>query len=83
MRCYFRPVQMRCDVVSFGTISVRYGQQIKQKLVYVCRAAVSVVIPELFVRHPTAVRYATKCCATSHDTSTGLLGTIQASNIGE
>ena len=44
---------------------------------------VCVRIPELFVRVPTAVRYASKCCVTSHGTSTGLLGTFQASNIGE
>ena len=44
---------------------------------------VCVRIPELFVWFPTAVRYANKCCVTSHDTSTGLLGTFQASNIGE
>ena len=40
-------------------------------------------IPKLFVRVPTAVQYSTKCCMTSHNTSTGLLGTFQASNIGE
>ena len=44
---------------------------------------VCVRIPELFVRVPTAVHYSTKCCVTSHDTSPGLLGTFQASNIGE
>ena len=44
---------------------------------------VCVRILELFTRFPTAVRYANKCCVTSHDTSTGLLGTFQASNIGE
>ena len=44
---------------------------------------VCVRIPELFVWFPTAVRYANKCCVTSHNTSTGLLGTFQASNIGE
>ena len=38
---------------------------------------------ELFVRVSTAVRYAIKCFVTSHDTSTGLLGTFQASSIGE
>ena len=35
--------QVFCDVVSFGTISVRYVQLVKQKLVYACRAAVGVV----------------------------------------
>ena len=39
----FCTAQVRCDVVSFGTISVRYVQLVKQKLVYACRAAVSVV----------------------------------------
>ena len=42
---------------------------------------VCVGIPELFVRVSTAVQYATKCCVTSHDTSTGFLGTFQALNI--
>ena len=54
---------------------------------HACRAAaccpVCVRIPELFVWVPTAVLYATKCCVTSHGTSTGLLGTFQASNICE
>ena len=27
--------QVRCDVVSFGTISIRYVQVVKQKLVHV------------------------------------------------
>ena len=44
---------------------------------------VCVRIPELFVRVPTAVLYATRCCVTSHDTSAGLFGIFQASNIGE
>ena len=44
---------------------------------------VCVRIPELFVRVPTAVQYSTKCCVTSHDTSTSLLGIFQASNIGK
>ena len=44
---------------------------------------VRVHIPELFVWVPTAVRYASKYCVASHDTSTCLLGTFQASNIGE
>ena len=35
--------QVRCDVVSFGTISVRYVQLVKQKLVHACRLAMSVV----------------------------------------
>ena len=35
--------QVRCDVVSFSTISVRYVQLVKQKLAYACRLAVSVV----------------------------------------
>ena len=38
---------------------------------------------KLFVRVSMAVRYAIKCSMTSHNTSTGLLGTFQASNIGE
>ena len=37
----------------------------------------------LFVRFPMAVRYTNKCCVTSHDTSAGLLGTFQASNIDD
>ena len=44
---------------------------------------VCVRIPEQLVRVATAVLYATKCCVTPHDTSTGLLGTFHASNIGE
>ena len=32
--------QVRCDVVSFGTISARYVQLVKRKSVYACRAAV-------------------------------------------
>ena len=35
--------QVRCDVDSFGMISVCYVQLVKQKLVYACRAAVSTV----------------------------------------
>ena len=35
--------QVRCDVVCFGTISIRYVQLVKQKLVYACIAALSVV----------------------------------------
>ena len=35
--------QVRCDVVSFGTISVRCVQLVKQKLVHACRPAMSVV----------------------------------------
>ena len=79
-------MQVRCDVVNFGAISVRYVQLVMKNLVHECRAAVCPVcvrIPELFVRFPTAVLYANKFCVTSHDTSTGLLGTFQASNIGE
>ena len=78
---------MRCDVVSFGTISVHYVQPVQQ--ISVCMQGsreccpVCVHIPELFIRGPTAARYATKCCVTSRDTSAGRLGTFQASNIGE
>ena len=39
----FCTVQVRCDIISFGTISVRYIQLVKQKLMYAYRAAVSVV----------------------------------------
>ena len=78
---------VRCDVVSFGTISVRYVQVVKLNSVCMqgCHECcpVCVRIPGLFVRVPTAVLYVTKCCVTSHDTSTGLLGTFQASTIGE
>ena len=35
--------QVRCDIVSFGMISVHYVQQDKQKLVHACRLATSVV----------------------------------------
>ena len=35
--------QVCCDIVSFGKISVRYVQLVKQNLVHACRLAVSVV----------------------------------------
>ena len=35
--------QVRCDVISFGTISVRYVQLVMKNLVHACRAAVSIV----------------------------------------
>ena len=35
--------QVCCDVVSFGTISIRYVKLVQQRLVYACRAVVSVV----------------------------------------
>ena len=35
--------QVRCDIISFGTISVRYIQLVKQNVVHACRLAVSVV----------------------------------------
>ena len=59
-----------------------------EKLVYACRAAVSVVryvyaFRNYFCRVSTAVQYTAKCFVTSCNTSTGLLGTFQASNIGE
>ena len=78
---------VRPDVISFGTISLRYVQLVKQKLVYACRAAVSVVryvyAYQLFVQVSTTVRYATKCGVKSHDTLIGLLGTFQALNVDE
>ena len=80
--------QVRCDVVSFGTISVRYVQLVKNNLVHAYRASVSIIqyvyaFRSYFSDLPTAVRYANKCCVTSHATSTSLLGTFQASYIGE
>ena len=77
-----------CDVVSFGMISMRYVQTSPAKNSVCIQGsreccAVCVRIPELFVRVSTAVQYATKYSVTSHDTSTGLLGTFQALNIGE
>ena len=76
--------QVRCDVVSFGTISVRYVQLVMKNLARACSSMQdSVRIPELFIRFPTAVRCANKCCVASYNTSTSLWGTFQASNIGE
>ena len=76
--------QVRCDVAGFGTISVRYVQLVMKNLGHVSTCCpVCVSIPELFVRFPTAVRYAKKCCVTSHDTSTTPLRTFWSSNIGE
>ena len=43
MRSCLCTAQVRCDV-SFDTISIRYVQLVKQKLVYACSAAVSVVL---------------------------------------
>ena len=43
MQSYLCTVQVRCDVVSFGKISVHHVQLVKQKLVYACRLAVTVV----------------------------------------
>ena len=67
--------QVWCDVVSFGTISVRYVQLVKQYIVYTCRVAVSVVTclvcvctPEVSVQISTAPWYAAKFGVTSHDT---------------
>ena len=77
---------VRCDVISFGTISVRYIQLVKQKLVYAYWAAVIVV------RYVYAFRnylYAflwqsgTPPSAVWRHTPTSLLRTFQASNIGE
>ena len=72
---------MRCDIVSFGTISVHYIL-VKQKISACMQASrecclVCVRIPELLVRVSTAVQYATKCCVTSQDTSTSLSGTFR------
>ena len=47
--------QVRCDIISFSTISVRYVQLVKQKLVYACMHAsheccpVCAYIPELLI----------------------------------
>ena len=80
--------QVRCDVVSFyydsctlhttSQVKISVCMQGSREYCPVCARA-----PELFVRVATAVQYSTKCCVMSRGTSTGLLGTFQASNIGE
>ena len=82
---------MLCDVVSFNTISVPYVQLVKGKLVYACRAVVSVVrcvytfrnYLSKFLRQSGLVWSAIKCGVTSRNTSTGLLGDFHSLNVGE
>ena len=82
-----KDAQIWCDIVSFGTISIRYVQGSSK--ISVCMQGrrgccpVRVRIQQLLVQVSTAVWYVTKCDVTSHNTSTGLLGTFQASNIGQ
>ena len=87
MQSFLCTAQVRCDVVGFGTISICYAQESSKLSVCMqgsrecCPICVS--IPKLSVRVSTAVWYIAKCGVTSHDASTGLLGTFQALNIGE
>ena len=93
-QCKVAFVQRKIAVTS--TVSVRFlyaraTNQAKNLIVHACSSAGQPRVLSVcmhsgtinFVCVPTAVLYATKCCVTSHDTSTGLLGTFQASNIGE
>ena len=88
-QCKVAVVQRKCAVTSSVSVRFLYAMSNLSRKKSVCMQGsreycpVWCRIPELFVRVPTAVRYATKCYVTSHDTSSGLLGTSQASNIGK
>ena len=87
-RCKVCFVRHKCAVTSSVSVRFLYATYNLSSKIRLCMQGsheccpVCVHIPELFVQVPTAVWYATKCCVTSHDTSDGLLGTFQASNIG-
>ena len=63
--------QVRCDVVSFGTISVYIIQLVKEKTSVCIQASreltrvLSAMCTEVFVQVSTAVWYAIKYCVTS------------------
>ena len=88
-QCKVAFVQRKCAGASSVSVRFLYASYNQSSKNSVCMQGsceccpVCVRIPELFVQVPTAVLYAAKCCVSSHDTSTGLLGTFQASNIGE
>ena len=67
---------VRRDFVSFSTISVRYVQLVKQKIVYACRVVVCVAVDVYAFRNYLSV-FLRKCGVMSHDPSAGLLGTFQ------
>ena len=83
--------QVRCDVDTFRTISVRFVQLIKWKKVYACREYASVLQYVYAFRNYLSEFLRQSCTpchqvlrdVTRHFNSTGLLGTFQASNIGE
>ena len=82
-------VQRKCAVTSSVSVQFLYLRTTSQAEISVCMQGsreccpACVRLPELFVRVSTAVRYATKGCVTSHGSSVSLLGTFQASTIGE
>ena len=75
--------QVRCEVISLGTVSTRYVL-VKQKLVHASRAALSVVrYVYTFWDYLSEFPWQPGTPPSVVGTSTGLLGTFQASNIGE